>query len=153
MAPQYWIIVATRDHVLEAARGGFVQAEHGKASLLRRMKKGDWVIYYSPRLEFDKSDKCQRFTAIARISEGAIIQQDLGNGFTAYRRNAAYSESREVSILPLVPHLSFIKNKERWGLGLRYGKVKISEDDFSRISSLMLLRPNSASREASTTAP
>ena len=152
MAPQYWIIVATRDHVLEAARGGFVQAEHGKASLLRRMKPGDWVIYYSPRLEFDKSDKCQRFTAIARVAEGPIYQQDMGEGIKPFRRKAAYSESREVSILLLVPQLTFIKNKEKWGLALRYGKVKISEDDFSRISSLMLLRPAAAGREASARA-
>jgi hypothetical protein len=29
-------------------RGGFTQANHGKATMLRKMARGDWIIFYSP---------------------------------------------------------------------------------------------------------
>ena len=44
---KYWIIVASKDHVKNGISAGIAQACHGKSSPLKRMKKGDYLIYYS----------------------------------------------------------------------------------------------------------
>ncbi|WP_313897332.1 EVE domain-containing protein [Bacillus cereus group sp. BfR-BA-01380] len=45
----YWIGVASRDHVLKGVEGGIAQLCHGDSSPLKRMKSGDWIIYYSSK--------------------------------------------------------------------------------------------------------
>jgi len=62
-ATKYWVIVASKDHVKTGIAEGIDQACHGKASPLRRMKKGDFVIYYSGKQTLGKPDKYQEFTA------------------------------------------------------------------------------------------
>lgn len=97
MPPQYWIIVASRDHVQRGLAEGIAQADHGKASTLRRMKAGDRIIYYSPRLEYGKPEKCQCFTAIGTIKDERLYQFDMGNGFVPYRRDVEYMPCLEIS--------------------------------------------------------
>ena len=70
---RYWIGVASRDHVARGVAGGFCQLCHGKAQPLQRMSAGDWIIYYSPKEEFDGNTPCQRFTAIGEI--GSCVQR------------------------------------------------------------------------------
>ena len=50
MTSKYWIIVASKDHVMRGVTLGFAQAGHGKRSGLARMHKGDMVVYYSPKV-------------------------------------------------------------------------------------------------------
>lgn len=50
---RYWIIVASKNHVQKGVSSGFMQACHGKASPLRRLRLFDWVIYYSPKKIFE----------------------------------------------------------------------------------------------------
>jgi hypothetical protein len=76
---KYWIIVASKDHIQCGQAGGFIQANHGKAALLKRMHAGDWVIFCLSKLEYDKPEKCQRFTAIVRVVDEEIYQQDMGD--------------------------------------------------------------------------
>ena len=52
----YWINTVSRDHVQRGVAGGFTQANHGKPNLLRRMARGDWLVFYS--LEFRSLDQC-----------------------------------------------------------------------------------------------
>lgn len=49
---RYWIGVASREHVHRGVKGGFAQVCHGKPGPLERMAEGDWIIYYSPTVEF-----------------------------------------------------------------------------------------------------
>ena len=135
---KYWIIVASKDHLQRGLAGGFIQANHGKAEPLKRMKPGDWVIYYSPKLEFAKPEKCQCFTAIGQISNDRIYQQDMGGGFVPFRRDVRFFPAREVSILPLIGALSFIKDKTHWGAPFRFGTLQIPEQDFRLIAGEML---------------
>jgi hypothetical protein len=39
--PKYYIICASRDHIQTGIKSGFVQANHGKKTQLKRLKKGD----------------------------------------------------------------------------------------------------------------
>jgi predicted RNA-binding protein len=135
---KYWIIVASKDHVQRGLAGGFIQANHGKATPLKRMQAGDWVIFYSPKLEYDKPEKCQCFTAIVRVVEDDVYQQDMGGGFVPFRRKVQFLPSNDVSILPLINDLTFIKDKTHWGAPFRFGTLQIPEEDFQLIAEKMV---------------
>ena len=135
---KYWIIVASKDHVQRGLAGGFIQANHGKATPLKRMQAGDWVIFYSPKLEYDKPEKCQCFTAIVRVVEDDVYQQDMGGGFVPFRRKVQFLPSNDVSILSLINDLTFIKDKTHWGAPFRFGTLQIPEEDFQLIAEKMV---------------
>jgi len=102
---KHWIIVASKDHLQRGVAGGFIQANHGKAAPLKRMQAGDWVMFYSPKLEYDKPEKLQCFTAIGKIADDEIYQHDMGGGFVPFRRNVTFLPAQDVSILPLINDL------------------------------------------------
>ena len=135
---KYWIIVASRDHVQRGLQGGFMQANHGKAAALKRMQAGDGLLYYSSREVYGEETKCQRFTAIGEIADDLIYQGEMGGGFVPFRRNVNYLPCQEISILPLIGTLDYIKDKTHWGAPLRFGMVEIGEKDFQLIAEQML---------------
>jgi hypothetical protein len=135
---KYWIIVASKDHLQRGLAGGFIQANHGKSEPLKRMHPGDWVIYYSPKLEFAKPEKCQSFTAIGQIADDRIYQHDMGGGFVPFRRDVRFLPAQDAPILPLIGALSFIQDKQHWGAPFRFGTLQILEQDFRLIAREML---------------
>ena len=135
---QYWIIVASKDHVQRGLDGRFIQANHGKATFLKRMHSGDWVIFYSPKVEYDKSEKLQAFTAIGKIADENIYQQDMGGGFVPFRRHVNFLPAQDVSILLLLNELTFIQDKTHWGAPFRFGTLKIPKQDFRLIAEKMV---------------
>jgi hypothetical protein len=48
---RYWINTVSRDHVQTGVEGGFTQADHGKRTRLKRLERGDRIVFYSPRAE------------------------------------------------------------------------------------------------------
>jgi hypothetical protein len=136
---KYWIVVASRDHVQRGVEGGFMQANHGKASALKQMQAGDGILYYSSKEVYEEKTKCQRFTAVGEIADDLIYQGVMGEGFVPFRRNVKYRPFREVSILQLIGALDFIKDKTHWGAPFRFGVVEIGEQDFQWIAEQMLL--------------
>lgn len=137
-SPQYWIVVASKDHVMRGVSGGFMQANHGKQAPLKRMKPGDWVIFYSPKQVLERDEKCQAFTAIGQLSDDKIYQVAMSENFVPYRRNVTFYTSTEVSILPLIEELDFIPDKKSWGYPFRYGFFEIGNHDFELIRNYML---------------
>ena len=135
---KYWILVASRDHVQRGVEGGFAQANHGKATALKRMQAGDEILYYSSKEVYGEETKCQRFTAIGEVVDDLVYQGTMGGGFVPFRRNDKYRPCREISILPLIGALDFIKDKTHWGAPFRFGVVEIEERDFQLISEQML---------------
>lgn len=135
---KYWIIVASKDHVKSGITGGFAQACHGKVSPLQRMKKGDFVIFYSGKQALGKTDKCQKFTAIGQVKDDDIYQFQMSENFCPSRRNIHFFKSEDVSILPLINDLAFIQSKKSWGAPFRFGFLEIPKNDFKLISSKML---------------
>ncbi len=120
---------------------GVVQANHGKAAPLKRMKPGDLVVFYSPKVAFAGKEPLQKFTAIARVREGGVYQVDMGGGFTPYRRDVEFLPGNEVPIQPLIESLSFIRNKQSWGFVFRFGFFEIPEQDFETIRKAMSAMP------------
>ena len=70
-------IVASKDHVMMGVKEGIAQANHGNVTPLRRMKKDDIIIYYSPKTIYGQNEKCQRFTATGKIRDIDIFQAFL----------------------------------------------------------------------------
>lgn len=136
--PRYWIIVASKNHVLRGVQGGFAQANHGKSAPLKRMRVGDGVLYYSPKLEFEGNEKLQAFTAIGHVTGEEVYPFDMGGGFIPYRRDVQYLPCHDLPIQPLVPALTFIQNKSSWGYVFRYGFFEIPKVDFDLIAGQML---------------
>jgi len=139
---KYWIIVASKDHVKNGIKEGIAQACHGKAAPLKRMRQGDFVVYYSGKTFFGRPDKCQEFTAIGKVKEEDVYQFQMTPDFCPSRRNIYFFESKNISILPLISSLAFIKNKKSWGYPFRFGFLEINQYDFDLISSQMLSEDN-----------
>lgn len=139
---KYWIIVASRDHVQSGVEQGIAQACHGKSAPLKRMRKGDFVIYYSSKQTLGKPESCQKFTAVGQVEDDKVYQFQLTADFCPSRRNIKFFNSQEVSILPLIDDLEFIKNKKSWGYPFRFGFFEINHHDYDLISSLMLSNEN-----------
>lgn len=135
---RYWIGIASHEHVQLGVKGGFCQLCHGKSAPLKRMKKGDWIIYYSPKMFFQQKQLCQRFVAIGEIIDSDVYQVEMFPGFFPFRRNVEFFPSKECEIKPLINELSFIVNKKNWGYQFRFGMLEIGEMDFNLIKSHMV---------------
>ena len=132
-----WINTVSRDHVERGVRGRFTQANHGKPNMLRRMARGDWIIFYSPRTVYPDGDPLQAFTAIGQVADDEPYQADMSPDFQPWRRNVDFLECAETPIRPLIEKLDFIEDKSRWGYKFRFGVFKIDEHDFEVIRSAM----------------
>ena len=137
-ATKYWVIVASKDHVKKGMAEGFAQACHGKSSPLKRMKKGDFVVYYSGKETMGKPDKCQEFTALGKVIDDEVYAVQVSEDFCPSRRNIEFLKSEDTSILPFIQELDFITNKKSWGYPFRFGFFEIQKQDFDLISSKML---------------
>ena len=137
---RYWINTVSRDHVLLGVKGGFTQADHGRATRLGKIDKGDFLVFYSPRSEFPAGKPLQAFTAIGRVTDEVPYQVEMRAGFHPWRRNLKFSKSRETSIRPLIPSLSFIVDKQRWGYPFRRGLFSVNRSDFEQIAVTMGVR-------------
>jgi predicted RNA-binding protein len=135
---KYWIIIASRDHASRGVEGGFVQANHGKKAALQRMRRGDWIVFYCPKETFEGKVPCRRFTGLGEIADDRIYQGEMDAGLHPYRKDVAFStKMKETPIEPLVPDLSFIRNKKSWGYVFRFGVIEIPREDFLRIAAKM----------------
>jgi hypothetical protein len=139
-AAKYWVSTVSREHVLVGRNGGFCQVCHGKKGPLARMKEGDWIIHYSPKMVMGDDEVCQKFTAIGKIANDRIYQFEMSPGFVPFRRDVNYLKTEnEPSIYPLLNKLSFTKEQKNWGAKFRFGFFEISKDDFDVIRSSMVV--------------
>jgi predicted RNA-binding protein len=135
--PRYWIGVASRQHVLTAVTGGFAQLCHGKERPLKRMSKGDWIIYYSPQELLGLKEPCRRFTAIGEVIGDEVYPFEMAPDFVPFRRDVRFIAAQEAAIRPLLDRLSFIQDKRHWGYVFRFGHLQIPEADFRLIREVM----------------
>lgn len=134
---KYFLICASRDHVISGVEGGFAQAGHGRKDFISKPSKGDWVVFYSSKNKFEKGKPLQKFTAIGKVVDEEPYQPNAGANFKPYRRNVEFKKVQETEIRPLLEHLTFIKNKVKWGFYLISGFREISKEDYNVIKSAM----------------
>lgn len=135
---RYWIGVASADHVSRGVEGGFCQLCHGKATPLKRMSPGDWIIYYSPKERFEAPQPSQKFTAIGEVIGSEVYPFEMFPGFIPHRRDIRFLKSSAAAIRPMINDLSFITDKSRWGYIFRFGHLEIPRHDFEIIARAML---------------
>lgn len=133
----YWINTVSRDHVLAGVAGGFTQANHGSPHNLKRMKREDWLVFYSPKTQFKEGRPLQCFTAIGQIIDDEPFQVKMRPDFKPFRRQVQFHDCEEISIRPLLNNLAFIKDKQKWGFPFRRGLFMIEQDDFLQIAEAM----------------
>ncbi len=134
---KYWLAIASADHVQRGRAEGFMQVCHGKSAPLRRLKQGDGVIYYSPATTMGGKDRLQSFTAQGVISNDAVYQVDMGQGFLPYRRDVQWNETMIIPIRPLLDKLELTRGKSNWAYPFRFGLLELSEQDFTLIAVAM----------------
>jgi hypothetical protein len=132
-----WINTVSRDHVQQGVRGRFTQANHGKPHMLRRMARGDWIVFYSPRSAVSGGESLQAFTAIGQIADDEPYQVEVTPDFVPWRRNVRFVAGDETPIRPLIDDLHFIGDKKRWGYKFRFGVFKIDDHDLDLIRQAM----------------
>jgi len=135
---KYYIVVVSKDHVLNGVKGGFMQANHGKAPSLKKLRKDDWVIFYSPKQSYSGNEPLQAFTAIGQVKDEELYLHKMTEDFIPYRRNVNFYDCTETPIAPLINHLDFIENKKIWGFKFRFGFFGIQQHDFELIMEEML---------------
>ncbi|MBJ7310373.1 EVE domain-containing protein [Rugamonas sp. CCM 8940] len=135
---RFWCGVVSREHILRGVQGGFCQVCHGKRGSLARMAAGDGIVFYSPVLQFQGAEKCQRFTAIGRVVGDDTYQVEMTPDFHPFRRDVAYQACDEAPIHPLLQELEFTRGRSSWGYSFRMGHFEVSEADFMLIAKAML---------------
>ncbi len=136
-SPSYWIGVVSEAHVQRGVAGGFAQLCHGKAAPLRKMKRGDWFVYYSPRTEIKGGEPLQAFTAIGQVRDDEVYEYAMSDTFIPFRRNIDYVDGQSAHIRGLLSQLSFTQDNRNWGYLFRRGQFEIKADDFRIIAEAM----------------
>jgi EVE domain len=137
-----WLGVVSRAHVQRGVAGGFAQLCHGKAQPLRRMRRGDWLVYYSPTTEMDGAP-LRAFTAIGQVEGEEIYPHDMGGGFVPNRRDVRYVLAKEVVLDVIKPKLKLCAGPN-WGMALRRGHLPLEAADFETIAAAMGVQPAKA---------
>ena len=134
---RYWIGVVCEEHAKNGRKEGIAQFCHGKLWPVKKISKGDWIIYYSPRIKMNESKPCKSFTTIGQVVDADPYQVEQFPGFKPYRRKVEYQDAKTVPIDLLKDKLEFIKESPNWGMLMRRGFFEINGNDFKLISRAM----------------
>lgn len=134
-----WMGVASAEHARAGRDGGFAQLGHGKHEAVKSLKKGDWIVYYSPREKMGDGAAVQAFTTIGRVTSEAPYQVEQKMGFFPHRIDVDYVTTAEAApIKPLLDQLVLTRGRgPDWGLVMRCAKRKLENNDFRMIASAM----------------
>jgi hypothetical protein len=108
--------------------------------LVRRLKAGDLIVFYSPRELMGSGPVLQAFTAAGRILDEFPYKAEQSAGFCPYRRRTKFFKSRQAPVRPLLQELTFTQGNENWGLAFRRGIFRITANDFKRIAKAMSIK-------------
>ena len=111
---KYWVNTVWKSHVLRGVEGGFTQANHGKQTGLKRMSRGDWLVFYASRTDYRDGVPLRRFVAIGEVTDDTPFQVQMTPIFEPWRRNVRFLPGEETPIEPLIEVLDFITDKRRW---------------------------------------
>ena len=134
---RYWVNTVSQEHVQIGTAGGFTQADHGSPARLRRLSRGDVLVFYSPRTAMRGGTPLQRFTAIGVVADDEPYQVQMSETFHPWRRRLDVLQSADVAAKPLVEQLSFVKDPQRWGLPFRRGLFEVPAADLQVIADAM----------------
>ena len=130
----YWIGVASKNHVLLVIQDGFCQLCHGKKAPLIKMKKGDRILYYSPKLDRNDTQPYQKIIAVGTVVDEEVYSFEMAPGFVPFRRNVVYEEGlKEVTLVALNQLTEWTTQRSK----LRFGHFEIPVSLYQSIYHLM----------------
>ncbi|MDO1581514.1 EVE domain-containing protein [Rhizobium oryzicola] len=135
----FWMGVASAQHVRGGCDGGFAQLGHGKHIAVKSLRKGDWIVYYSPREGIGEGAVVQAFTAIGRVRSDAPYRAEQAMNFNPYRVDVDYlKEAEPAPIKPLLERLRLTRDQgTHWGMVMRGPKRRLDEEDMRLITDAM----------------
>jgi EVE domain len=141
-----WLGVVSQAHVRRGVGGGFAQVCHGKAPPLGRMKRGDWLVYYSPSVEMG-GPPLRAFTALGQLEDDQVFSFDMGGGFVPFRRRVRYLHTDEVRLDDVKQKLELCA-APHWSMALRRGLLPLSQQDLLTLAEAMTGAPLKAVKVA-----
>ena len=139
---RYWIAVVPKEPVLRCVAGGFAMFAHGRHDAVKRTDAGDWLAYYSPRTLLKGGEQVRAFTAMGRVAAREPYEVEMSIGRVGWRRDVTWEKrTRVADVYPLLDRLSFIRDREHWGLFFHRSLFAIPRDDFALIATAMGLDP------------
>ena len=150
---RFWINTISLEHVALGVAGGFVQADHGMPTRLRWLRRGDWIVMYSPREGMRAGAAVQAFTALGVIIDDEPYQVRLGPDFEPWRRRVQWQPCAAADVRPMLDDLTFVIDKKQWGYPFRRGLFRIDATDFARIALTMAHQWRADDRRADAGSP
>jgi hypothetical protein len=131
--------VASAQHARRGRDGGFAQLGHGKHIAVKSLRKGDWIVYYSPREGMGEGSVVRAFTTIGRVTSDAPYRAEQTMNFNPYRVDVDYLRDAEPApIRPLLDKLRLTRDHgANWGIVMHGPKRKLDEMDIRTIAEAM----------------
>ena len=153
---RYFVLTASLDHLETALAGGFVRQR--KPRRVEGLRPGDRLALYASRLAYDGgAGDCQRVVAHGTVVPGAVDSFSEGGAcagaaasaavagrgakrpragtaepYTVWRRPVEWTRlTPPLEIRALLPRLSFVRDKSKWGFAFMSGWREISAADFA----------------------
>ncbi|MFG1465131.1 EVE domain-containing protein [Xanthobacter sp. DSM 24535] len=135
----FWMGVASAQHARGGRDGGFAQLGHGKHIAVKSLRKGDWIVYYSPREGMGEGETVQAFTTIGRVTSDAPYRAEQVMNFNPYRVDVDYlKDAKPAPIRPLLGRLRLTRDHvANWGIVMRGPKRGLNEEDMRLIAEAM----------------
>ena len=130
---KYWLGVVSKNHVMIGVEGKFAQVCHGKSGPLKRLKKDDWLVYYSPKQAMNSDIPVQEFTAIGQVSDDEVFEFAMNDSFKPFRRKMDYWANARALKIADVKSMLHLTAEPNWGYQLRLGLLELSDHDFDII--------------------
>lgn len=146
----FWMGVASAQHARSGRDGGFAQLGHGKHIAVKALRKGDWIVYYSPREGMGAGETVQAFTTIGQVTSDEPYRAEQAMDFNPYRVDVDYlMDAKPAPIKPLLNDLRLTRDHgANWGIVMRGPKRRLEKEDMRRIADAMGVLADFEDREA-----
>lgn len=139
MKTSYWLCNAAQEHVDIVKNKGYHQLNMGPKEPLEKMHAGDWILYYSPTILFEKPETtCHTFSGISCLTDNHVYPQDPNNPIR-WRRNAQYYHCKPHHVQEFHHHVEFLHKYDNWLDALKETIFKISPQDFLTVAQTILV--------------
>jgi len=135
---QRWIVTISQDNLKATLEHNQIGLPERRRDLLRKVRLGDTVVFYIGKKRegyAGPSSGVHQFGPIAKVtskeffSNVPIWKSRSGESFPSRLSISVISDGK-VDAAKVIPHLSFIQNKDKWGLYFLTGIRAISEADY-----------------------
>lgn len=138
---QRWIVTVSEDNLKETLKHNQIGLPERRRDLLKRVRPGDTVVFYigkkragygGPKSSVSQFGPIAKVTGEEFFSDAPIWRSRRGDSFPSRLPISLVLEGR-VNAAEVIPHLSFTRNKDKWGLYFLTGIRAISEEDYKTL--------------------